>query len=289
MNTTLKKNLLAISTILLWSTAFPITRNIAGEFASSNLAFLRCLIASVFLLIIWALQKNRKLPSRKDLLFFILAGLSGFSLYLIVFNRGLTTITSAESSVIVALTPIGVAVFSHIFLGEKLSAVGWFTTFGAFIGVAILMLWDNGLNIQPGMLWTLSAAALFSTYMQLNRVLSARGYTSIDIVTWSMVFACISLIWALPAAFAELPVVSRTAAISVFYLGILPSGISYALWGSALAIANKASEVTNFMFVTPLLATLEGILFLSEVPTMGTYLGGGLIIAMVVTFNLSKK
>lgn len=288
MNKSLQRNILAISTILLWSTAFPITRNIGGQITTTTLAFVRCVIASIFLIIIWRLQKNRRLPAKSDLILFVLAGLTGFSIYLLCFNKGLTTITSAESSVIVALTPIFVAVISHFAYNEKLNVLGWVSTFGAFTGVVVLMLWGNGLDIKPGMLWTLSAAVLFSTYMLINRKLSALGYSSIDVVTFGMIFSSLSLIWVLPSAIQEVPTIPMSVNMFVLYLGIFPSGISYALWGGALALANKASEVTNFMFVTPLLATLEGIIFLHESPTVATFLGGGLIISMVVLFNLTK-
>lgn len=97
------------------------------------------------------------------------------------------------------------------------------------------------------------------------------------------------LAWAAPTAIHELQGVSISSALFAAYLGVFPSATSYALWGSALSIANKSSEVTNYMFVTPMLATLEGILFLKELPTTGTYIGGTIIIVMVILFNLSKK
>lgn len=288
MSRTIRRNMLAIATILLWSTAFPTTRGIAGQLAASELAFARCLIAAICLLIMWLFQKERKLPAIKDVVFFALAGFTGFSGYLLAFNIGLRSITAAEASVIVALTPIGVAVISHFALGEKLKTLGWVSTFGAFAGVAILMLWGNGLHVQPGMLWILLAALQFTSYMLLNRLLTSKGYSSLDIVTWSMVIAALTLIWALPSTVHTLPELSIGVLIAIIYLGVLPSGVSYVLWSAALALANKSSEVTNYMFVTPLLATIEGIIFLSEAPTPGTYIGGGLIIVMLVLFNISK-
>ena len=288
MNRSLKRNLLAIGTIIFWSTAFPVTRMIGDALTAANLAFIRILSAAIFLMIIWLARKDRKAPEKDDILLFILSGATGFGIYLIVFSQGLKTITSAESSVIIAFTPVLVAILSRVIYKEKLPVIGWISIFGAFAGVAILMLWDNGLNIKAGMLWTLSASCLFAVYNLLNRKLSSKGYSSIDIVTFSMLISVIMLIWTVPSAAAQIQAASITPVLLAIYLGVFSSAISYALWGAALALADKSSEVTNYMFVTPMLATLEGIIWLKELPTIGTYLGGGLIIVMIVLFNLTK-
>ena len=49
------------------------------------------------------------------------------------------------------------------------------------------------------------------------------------------------------------------------------------------------SEVTNFMFVTPLLSTIMGFIILHEVPNAGTFIGGAIIIISIVVFNLKGK
>lgn len=114
MNRTLKKNILAIGTIIFWSTAFPVTRLIGGSLSAISLAFTRCVVAGIFLSIVWFSNKNRKIPAKKDIFYFIVTGATGFGIYLVVFNQGLKTITSAESSVIIAFTPVLVAILSRI-------------------------------------------------------------------------------------------------------------------------------------------------------------------------------
>jgi drug/metabolite transporter (DMT)-like permease len=69
----------------------------------------------------------------------------------------------------------------------------------------------------------------------------------------------------------------------------MPSAIAYFLWGTALSLAEKTNEVTNFMFITPLLSSLLGFMLLKEVPSMGTFIGGTIIILSIVLFNLKGK
>ncbi len=286
MSRALKRNILAILTIILWSITFPITRFIGNELNPIYIAFIRITSAAALLTLIWFFQKERKIPAKSDLFLFILSGAAGFGLYLIVFSLGLRTITSAESSVIIAVTPILVAVFSSILWKEKLSIPCWLTILGAFLGVAILMLWEQGIDLKPGMLWTLCASLLFALYNMINRNLSAKGYSSIDIVTFSMIVSVVLLIWAAPGSIDAVIHTRALPTLLAVMIGLLSSAIAYALWGGALSLADRSTEVTNYMFVTPLLATLEGIIFLHESPTAGTFIGGGLVIATIVLFNI---
>ena len=56
-----------------------------------------------------------------------------------------------------------------------------------------------------------------------------------------------------------------------------------------MSYAERTSEVTNFMFVTPLLSTIMGFIILSEIPNAGTFIGGAIIIISIVVFNLKGK
>lgn len=289
MNRKIKQHGLSVLTCLIWSSAFPVTR-IAGESLSpGSIALMRCVSALFVLLIIWAFRKDRKMPEKRDILYFIASGATGFGLYLILFTAGLKTVTSAESSVIIALTPVLVAVLASVIFKESVSLTGWLAIAGSFAGVVILMLWGHGLQIRPGMVFTLAASVLFAVYNLISRKLSAKGYDSIDIVTFSMAFSVIILMIYLPETVQAVQHAPCSAILLTVFLGVFPSALAYVTWGKALSIADKASEVTGYMFVTPLFATCLGIILLNEVPTAGTYIGGILIVSMAFLFNIAEK
>ena len=75
--------------------------------------------------------------------------------------------------------------------------------------------------------------------------------------------------------------------LSAVYLGVIAGAAAYYLWGKALVLAERTSEVTNYLFINPLIAAIIGFLMLREMPGMGTLIGGIIIIVSVVTF--SKK
>ena len=57
----------------------------------------------------------------------------------------------------------------------------------------------------------------------------------------------------------------------------------------AFARAKQTSQVSNYMFVTPFLASLFGFLLAGEVPDRATLVGGSLILAGMAMFNFGGR
>lgn len=289
MNTKLKVNLYSFITVFLWASAFPLTKVIGGELSPNTLGLIRCAVASLMMLVVGKCSHIQRPFCKKDLLYFLAAGAMGFTLYMLFFNTGIITLTSATSSVIIAATPIMTAAAAYRLYCEKIKPIGWVSIGCAFIGVVILLFWNGILSINIGVLWTIAAAAVFCGYNLLNRKLASMGYTSIEIVTYSMICGTVLLLIFLPQTVREISQADFSSLMIAGYLGIMPSSVSYLLWAKAIEKAEKISEVTNYMFVTPLLSTIMGFLILSEVPDGGTFLGGAVIIVSVAVFGLKGK
>jgi drug/metabolite transporter (DMT)-like permease len=223
---------------------------------------------------------------------FLLSGGMGFSLYMIFFNSGMLTLTSATSSLIIATTPVLTAIGAALLYHEKIKPVGWCAIAAAFMGVAVLLLTDTskgGLSGGVGLFWTMAAALVFCCYNLMNRKLLSMGYTAVECVTWSMVCGAL---WLMPFMGQAIPQVMEAPAYSIIataYLGAMPSATAYLLWSNAMSLAKKTSDVSNFQFLTPLLSTVMGFAMLGEVPSMMTVIGGLIIIASITVFGLKGK
>lgn len=288
MDKKLKVNLLGLITILFWALAFPFSKLAMQYFSPFSLGFLRVCIATIVLIIIGFCNKIRK-PKIKDLGLLFLSAACGFGIYLFVFNKGIQTISSASSSIIIALTPILTAIESSKIYGEKINKLGWFSMLTAFVGVLIMMLWDGVFSIDTGILWTLCASILFSVYNNLNRHLSMKGYRGIEIVTYSMAFSILILSPFYKDAYTEIMVAPVKYIGVLLILSIFSSAIAYFLWSIALTIADNTSEVANYSFLTPFFATLLGNIILGELPNTGTLIGGLIIILSMVVFSKRDK
>jgi drug/metabolite transporter (DMT)-like permease len=75
----------------------------------------------------------------------------------------------------------------------------------------------------------------------------------------------------------------------VAILGIGCGAIAYVAWSRAVSKAKQTSQVSNYMFISPLLTSVLGFLIAGEVPDLGTLLGGGIILMGVLLFNFGAK
>ena len=290
MKSSTKSALLAIATVFLWSSAFPITKIAAQAFTPNALGLFRCTLAAGILLGIGCKNRFSKPKKPAHMLLFLLSGGLGFTLYMLFFNTGMLTLNSAVASLIIATTPVLTAAGASVLYHEKIRPAGWCAIAAAFGGVAILLLSDiaGSSTSGSGLLFMIGAAIVFCGYNLLNRKLLSMGYTAVETVTWSMVSGALLLLFFLPqtltqigqAAASCLPALAASA-----YLGAMPSATAYLLWSRAFSLAEKTSDVTNYQFLTPLLSTAMGFAMLGEIPSLATIVGGLVIIASLVIFS----
>nr|WP_253687153.1 MULTISPECIES: DMT family transporter [unclassified Treponema] len=272
--------------VIFFASSFPFSRFALMHFGPEALGFLRCVLASIVLLIIGKFNNLRPPFKVRHIGLFFLSGALGFALYLIVFNMGLKTITAATSSIIIATTPIMTAAAASLIYGEKISKIGVLSIISAFGGVLIIILWKGILSINIGVLWTLTAAVFFCGYNILSRKLGKMGYTSIEIVTYSMIAAAIILSPFCVDAYKQIINAEFKYTGSLIYLGIFTSALGYFCFNKGIEIAEKTSDVTNFLFGNPLIASILGYIALGETLNAGTAIGGVVIIASIVLFSL---
>ena len=286
MSNKIKSYLFAVAAIIFFASSFPFSRFGLKHFSPEALGFLRCALASIALLIIGKFNKLRAPFKLKHIGLFFLSGALGFALYLIFFNIGLRSITAATGSIIIATTPIMTASAASIIYGEKISKAGSISILTAFCGVLVIILWEGILSVDIGILWTMSAAVSFCGYNILSRKLAKMGYTSIEIVTYSVICAAIILSPFCIEGYKELISADFKYIGSLLYLGIFTSALGYFFFNKGIEIAEKTSDVTNFLFFNPLLASILSYLALGETLNKGTAIGGTIIIVSIIVFAL---
>ncbi len=282
LNPSGKTKLFAILTIIMWASAFFSSHIALQSFSAPALGALRYALASVLLLIVGAVKKIG-LPRLRDVPKFFMSGTMGFTLYMLFFNQGSLFLTSATSSVIISSGPIITAVLARVIFKEKLNALGWAAIGVSFAGILVLMLWDGIFSMNEGIFWMVGAAVAVSGYNLFQRSFSKR-YTAFQATSYSMFAGTLLLMFFMPQAITEAQGVPLSHWLIVIYLGIFPSALAYLCWGVALSTAKRVSEVTNFMFLTPLLASLMGFAAIGEMPAVSTFVGGAIIIGGLLLF-----
>ena len=90
----------------------------------------------------------------------------------------------------------------------------------------------------------------------------------------------------LPGTIYEVAAATAGANMAAVYLGVFPSALAYYLWSKSISLTERTSEVTNYLFINPLIATIIALILLREVPDTGTFVGGIVIIISVIIFSL---
>ncbi|WP_277409088.1 DMT family transporter [Lacrimispora xylanisolvens] len=274
-------------TIIFWSLAYVLTRLSLQYFTPFSLGFLRYFVASCTLIIVWVLTRM-KLPQREDLPYFMLAGALGFFFYMIAFNLGQKTVTASTGSIVIATVPLLTAFIARFVYKEKMSPVQWLALIIEFAGVAVLTLMNGILSFNIGLVWLFLAALALSLYNLLQRRLTKK-YTALQTSAFSIFFGTILLAVFLPVSVRQITNAPPIQWVYLVILGVFSSAIAYVSWSKAFAKAEKTSQVSNYMFVTPFLTSLFGFLMADEIPELSTLAGGGIILFGVFVFNFGER
>jgi drug/metabolite transporter (DMT)-like permease len=270
-------------TLLCWASAFAGIRASLATYTPGELALLRFLVASA-VLSVYAVFTRMRLPKKQDLGAIALMGFLGITAYHLLLNYGELTVTAGAASLLVNTAPIFTALLAIAFLGERLSLNRWVGIAISFTGVVLITGGEaKGLTVDWGASLILLSAVCISGYMILQKSF-LRKYSALQLTTYIIWAGTIFLLPFLPSLIKTLPTAPISATIAVVYLGVFPSAIAYATWAYVLAQI-PASRAATMLYLVPVLAILVAWVWLSEVPTVLSLIGGGIVLSGVVLVN----
>lgn len=275
----------ALATIAVWATAFPFSKIALQHVDSLTLSVAR-VVGGAMLMLIIGVVKGLQIPtSWREWGLYIVLGMTGNFVYQVVFNQGLLTIPAATSSIIMALTPMTTALMALVVYKDYMKPIGWLFTITAFAGVAVIILWNGPINVPMGAFWTLFGMILFAIYNIINRGLSLKGHDPITVATWSMFTGAIMALPFVSQSVANIVVAPVSTWLAIMYLACFSSALGFVFWSYALEHAERVSDVTNFMYLSPVVAAIVAAFLLEEYPNMGLYIGAPIILGSLYMFN----
>ncbi|MDR1886208.1 MAG: DMT family transporter [Synergistaceae bacterium] len=280
-------HLYALTAIFCWSLAYPFTRMAVRHFSATSLGFLRYVIASG-VLAVTAAALGIAPPERRDWWRIAASGAAGFFLYMIAFNIGSITETSATGSIVVSTAPVISALLGRALYGERLSVLQWLATAVEFAGMLVLTIMSGSLSAGAGVIWLLLAAVALSAYNLLQRGLT-RIYSGLRSSIYSIFAGTVMLAVFAPGAVEQASSAPPEQLVYVAILGVFTSAAAYVSWSVAMERAPDTSSVSNYMFLTPFFATILGFLIADDHPDPGTLSGGAIILFGVFLFNMGGR
>jgi drug/metabolite transporter (DMT)-like permease len=279
----LRTVLAILVTIVSWASAYAGIRAGLQAYSPEQVALLRYLTASIVLLVI-AIRQRLPLPGRKDLPLIVVLGILGISIYNIALNKGESDTPAAVASVIVSSAPIFVALFAKIFLKEKLTRWAWVGITICFGGVAIISFGSGGhWDLSLSALLILAAAIAQAIYSTFQKPL-LRKYSPLQFTTCAIWAGAIFLLPFLPGLVQQVGRTALSSTLPVIYLGVFPGAVGYVCWSYVLSRL-PASRAGVFLYAVPPTAALIAWLWLGEIPTQLTVIGGILVLCGVIVVN----
>jgi RarD protein len=251
------------------------------KLSSSEIAFLRGIIGSVFLIVSSILLKQK--PSfgaiKKNIMLLVLSGATIGCNWIFLFQAyKYTTISNATLSYYFA--PIFVMIAAPLILKERLTLVKASCIIGAMIGLFLINLGgsdtSNSSEHLIGILYGLSAAVLYACVILMNkfiRDLSGFETTLIQLMISSLVL--------LPYIFMvdhmDFSGLNSHSMILILILGILHTGIAYFLYFTSLKEL-KGQTIAVLSYIDPISAVFIAAILLGESMNFIQILGGVLIL-----------
>jgi len=270
-------------TLLVWSSAFAAIKAALEHYTPLHLAVLRFMISSLILLPFVFFKFG--LPQLKDLPFIFFLSATGMLLYHIPLCIGEQTVAAGSASLLIATAPVFTAILAVIILKEKMNPLGWAGIIISFTGAAVISLGEGDFGLELGALWILCAAFMESFYFVYQKKLLPK-YGAFRLTTYVIMAGTILMIPFGKDLLKAVITAPPSATITVVYLAIFPTCIGYAGWAYATS-RNPASLVASSLFLNPVMAIFIAWIWLDEMPTFISIMGG--VIAIVGVWMLQRS
>ena len=268
-------------TVLTWSANFVVTKAAIGELGPLTFTSARFVIATVtlFLLIRWRMGAIRR-PTGLTLQLVGL-GMLGFGCYQVAWTIGLTQITAGDSALIVAASPVLVALLAGALGMDRLTPPKLMGAMTAFTGVALVIAGGHELTLGAslvGDVLTLAAAVIWAIYTVLGTRL-LRRVDPLQATAWTVLGGTLLLvplgIW--EAVTSSPAAVTAPIILAVLYAGALAAGTANVLVFNAIRHIGPTRTSASQLLV-PAGAVILGAIFLAEPVRPAQVVGGAVII-----------
>jgi len=270
-------------TVFFWAAAFAGIRAGLDSYGPGALALFRLLVASAALAVYAAIVRM-PLPEVRDLPAIFLAGFLALAFYHTALSFGQLTVSAGAASLLINTAPIFTALLAATVLGERLEPIGWIGMLASFVGAALISVGEaEGYALDLGVIPILLAAIAVSVYLILQRPYLAK-YGPLAFTTYAVWAGTLCTIVFLPGLVTDLGHATPQATLAVIFLGVFPTALAYVTYAYAFS-RMPAPVAVSFLYLIPALAFLIAWLWLGEVPTLLSVIGGVISLAGIVVVN----
>jgi drug/metabolite transporter (DMT)-like permease len=279
----------------IWGGAFASIKYLLAYVSPLQLVKIRYIIATPFFITILLFKdwKNSRDLVLKNPIRFLTASLFGVIGYNLALAAGEMKVPSGTASIIINLSPVFILILSILLLGEHFSLSRLLGMILSLSGLIVLI--QSGKsgdeiswNYYGYVLITILAPVSWAIYTIACKPLTEK-YDSITITGLTITAGTIPLILLINRSdincLKEIPGIGWTL---IIYLSLGCTAVGYSAWNWALKRL-PSSTVASFVYIIPVFALMNGVIFMKEPLTGGMLIGAVTLLCGVYIVNRSKK
>ncbi|MDR5659465.1 DMT family transporter [Serpentinicella sp. ANB-PHB4] len=295
MNINKKEKVLSTLAILLtvffWGISTSSSKIAIAEVPPSTLALLRFTIASIILFTIKKAKYKKEKLKRGDILPAMLCGLVGVTIYFNFENYGVSLISAANATILLAAVPLFTIILERIVFKTPIGLQKGLGICLSILGVSFVI--RNSLSINTNMqeiigsLLLIGAALSWASYSILSKKLDGK-YPTVFLTFYQNLFGAIFLIPFSLVEHSRWQPISPSTWIHILYLGAICSALCYFLY--LFALKNLGASSTNvYINLMPFVGVFAANIMLGEQLYPLQLLGGITIVIGVYIVNAEKS
>lgn len=197
-----------------------------------------------------------------------------YSLSSTFFVLAITHTSIANALVILATAPLFAAMFSWLFLKESIAVYTWVAILVCIGGISLIFMGSLGGGSHFG-----DFCALVAAFMISGQFTTVRHAKDMDMIPSLGLSGLLMAIFALPFAAPLAISGSSFAYLCLLGLVVLPVAMALITVGPRYI---SAPEVSLLILLESILGPIWAWIFLGEIPTQATVLGGGIVISTLI-------
>lgn len=278
--------LYATATAFIWGMSFLSIKAVVAVIPPMSLGLSRFIIASIVLLILFAVLKKRPNLAVKDLPRMIGSSLVGYTLYFLGENNGVLLLSASEASIIVGTIPVLTMLSERLFAHTKLSAAQYAGAGLSAVGVTLIVVESLRLSLAPlGYLYMGFAALSWVVYAFTTKPLLSK-YDSLEVTLWQTLFGAAGFVPFALLEHVEWSAVTPGIVANVLYLGVFCSAVGYLFYIISLKVLG-AGVSSVFINLIPVVSVAAAFIIFGERLSPLQFAGGGVAISGVYLASLA--
>jgi len=273
--------LMAVLATISYAVVDTLSKYQAREYPVGMIVWARYAVPLVVLLLVFLPRRGRGMLRTAFPVIQLVRGvlLTAGTIFIVLAYR---VMPIAEAQAISFIHPVLLTLLAVVFLGEKVSRLGWAAVLLGFIGVLIIVRPGGGL-FTPAALLPLGLALCFSFYQMFTRVIATKE-SSLNSLFCVLLVGSVVMSLALPFVWVD------PTAKGVFFFALigLSSGIGHFSTIKALEYA-PASLLAPFAYVQLLWVCILGIVVFGDFPDGITILGMAIVVAGGLLVATSRR